>query len=132
MRKCTLLSDPSCVYTTTTQLKNMAAVLVANPHSILMPSPTVGESEAKKRTKSALSKATTVTRGRRERPCDACRKRKSKCVINEGQKTCAACGVHGQECTFVEDPQPRKRRIEGEAKDTEALKRRLVMLSHAL
>ena len=46
--------------------------------------------------------------------------------MNEGQKVCAACGVHGQECTFVEDPQPRKRRIEGEAKDTDASKRRFV------
>ena len=104
----------------------MATVLIAKPHAAHMPSPTSGGSEPKKRTKSLSSKATTVSRGRRERPCDACRKRKSKCVINEGQKTCAACGVHGQECTFVEDPQPRKRRIEGEVKDTEALKRRLV------
>lgn len=63
-------------------------------------------------------------KGRRERPCDACRKRKSRCVINEGSTTCTACGVHGQQCTYVEDPQPRKRKTDGEGKEGEASKRR--------
>lgn len=68
-----------------------------------------------------------VVRGRRERPCDACRKRKSKCVTTEGSKNvCAACGIHGQECTYIEDPQPRKRRLEGEGKDADLVKRRWV------
>lgn len=68
-----------------------------------------------------------VVRGRRERPCDACRKRKSKCVTIEGQNNvCAACGVHGQECTYIEDPQPRKRRLEGDGKEVDLSKRRLV------
>lgn len=66
-----------------------------------------------------------VIRGRRERPCDACRKRKSKCVTLEGQKNvCAACNVHGQECTYIEDPQPRKRRLEGDGKEVDLSKRR--------
>ena len=70
------------------------------------------------------SKGPAAPRGRRERPCDACRKRKSKCVVNDGQKICAACGVHGQECTYVEDPQPRKRKLDGEGKEVDATKRR--------
>lgn len=64
------------------------------------------------------------SRGRRERPCDACRKRKSKCVITDGQKSCAACGLHGQKCTYIEDPQPRKRRLDSDAKDSDGPKRR--------
>ncbi|MCJ1477591.1 Fungal specific transcription factor [Lambiella insularis] len=64
------------------------------------------------------------SRGRRERPCDACRKRKGKCVITDGQKSCAACAVHGQECTYIEDPQPRKRRLDNDAKDADGTKRR--------
>lgn len=72
------------------------------------------------------SKNSAVPRGRRERPCDACRKRKSKCVIGEGQKSCAACGVHGQDCTFIEDPQPRKRKTDAEATEPDAAKRRSV------
>ncbi len=68
-----------------------------------------------------------VIRGRRERPCDACRKRKSKCVTNQGQKNvCAACGLHGQECTYIEDPQPRKRRLESGGKEADLPKRRSV------
>ncbi|KZF25306.1 hypothetical protein L228DRAFT_265781 [Xylona heveae TC161] len=61
--------------------------------------------------KSALGPGETpATRARRERPCDACRKRKSRCVIHEGAMGCVLCEFHNQECTFVQDPQPRKRK----------------------
>ena len=74
-------------------------------------------------------KEVKVIRGRRERPCDACRKRKSKCVTTEGpKKVCAACSLHGQECTYIEDPQPRKRRQDQDGKDQDSTKRRLVNL----
>ena len=73
---------------------------------------------------SAPTKAQRIPRGKRERPCDACRKRKSKCVVTEGRKTCAACGAHGQECTYVEDPQPRKRRTDNETSNPDGAKRR--------
>jgi len=51
------------------------------------------------------------TKGRRDRPCDACRRRKSRCVMNEGAEICVLCNFHSQECTFVQSPQPRKRRL---------------------
>lgn len=47
---------------------------------------------------------------RPRRPCDACRKRKSRCEINEGDSTCILCRFHHQECTFNEKPAPRKKR----------------------
>ena len=75
---------------------------------------------------SMSGKNSAIPQGRRERPCDACRKRKSKCVIGEGQRSCAACGVHGQDCTFIEDPQPRKRKTDAEATEPDAPKRRSV------
>lgn len=50
------------------------------------------------------------TRSRRDRPCDACRRRKSRCVLNEGTSVCVLCRFHNQECTFVQSPQPRRRR----------------------
>lgn len=66
-----------------------------------------------------------IPRGRRERPCDACRRRKSKCVTKEGpSKVCTACGVHGQECTYLEDPQPRKRKVDTESNEGDPAKRR--------
>src|SRR4051794_38184123 len=52
----------------------------------------------------------TPGRGRRERPCDVCRRRKSRCVILEGNDTCEFCRFHNQDCTFVQSPQPRKKR----------------------
>jgi hypothetical protein len=66
-------------------------------------------------------------RSRRDRPCDACRRRKSRCVIHEGQESCALCQFHKQECTFVQSPQPRKRRLNSDSKEDQAAKQRYVM-----
>ncbi|KAK5172154.1 Fungal specific transcription factor [Saxophila tyrrhenica] len=57
-----------------------------------------------------LHQATPTGRARRERPCDGCRKRKSKCVLQESRK-CVLCEFHKQDCTFVEQAQPRKRKL---------------------
>ncbi|KAF2118118.1 fungal-specific transcription factor domain-containing protein [Lophiotrema nucula] len=58
-------------------------------------------------------------RTRRERPCDACRRRKSRCVIHEGAVLCVLCEFHKQECTFVQSPLPRKRKVvDGDKKDS--------------
>lgn len=46
---------------------------------------------------------------KRNRPCDACRRRKSKCVTEEGNTICVLCKFHDQQCTYLEAPQPRKR-----------------------
>lgn len=54
-----------------------------------------------------------VTNGaktRSRRPCDSCRRRKSRCEIVDGGPPCVLCRFHRQECTFIEEPQPRKRR----------------------
>lgn len=40
---------------------------------------------------------------------DACRRRKSKCVTEEGETVCILCNFHSQNCTYLEAPQPRKR-----------------------
>ncbi|MCJ1291380.1 Fungal specific transcription factor [Xylographa carneopallida] len=96
---------------------------MAPPASTAAAGETTDPSSTPKQKLSSNSKGNS-SRGRRERPCDACRKRKSKCVITEGQKSCAACAVHAQECTYVEDPQPRKRRLDSDGKETDIPKRR--------
>lgn len=63
-----------------------------------------------------------VPRGRRERPCDGCRKRKSKCVQQENRK-CVLCEFHKQDCTFVENAQPRKRKLDEASKKESPSKR---------
>ncbi|TVY42850.1 Transcriptional activator protein [Lachnellula subtilissima] len=63
-------------------------------------------------------------RGRKDRPCDACRRRKSRCVINEGQNICVLCQFHTQECTFVQSPQPRKRKLNIEGGKEESVAKR--------
>ncbi|CAG8982713.1 hypothetical protein HYALB_00000994 [Hymenoscyphus albidus] len=63
-------------------------------------------------------------RSRKDRPCDACRKRKSRCVVNEGQTSCVLCQFHTQECTLVQSPQPRKRKLNTEGKEESVAKRR--------
>ncbi|KAF1832436.1 nitrogen regulatory protein OTam [Decorospora gaudefroyi] len=52
----------------------------------------------------------TGTKLRARRPCDPCRRRKSRCEVQDGNLPCLLCRFHNQECTFNEDPQPRKRR----------------------
>lgn len=68
------------------------------------------------------------TRTRKDRPCDACRRRKSKCVIHEAQSACVLCKFHKQECTFVQSPQPRKRKLVVETKEESPVKGRYVVL----
>ncbi|GAB7358985.1 hypothetical protein MBLNU230_g5059t1 [Neophaeotheca triangularis] len=46
---------------------------------------------------------------KRSRPCDACRRRKSKCVTEEGSNSCVLCKFHDAACTFLHAAQPRKR-----------------------
>ncbi|KAF2191320.1 hypothetical protein K469DRAFT_558142 [Zopfia rhizophila CBS 207.26] len=53
---------------------------------------------------------TTVNKPRSRRPCDSCRRRKSRCEIVDGGPPCVLCKFHRQDCTFLEDPQPRKRK----------------------
>ncbi|KAJ4377415.1 Fungal specific transcription factor [Neocucurbitaria cava] len=47
---------------------------------------------------------------RARRPCDPCRRRKSRCEVVGGSPPCLLCRFHRQDCTFNDDPQPRKRR----------------------
>ncbi|KAF2155817.1 hypothetical protein K461DRAFT_265311 [Myriangium duriaei CBS 260.36] len=53
-------------------------------------------------------------RFRAERPCDGCRRRKSKCVIQDSAP-CILCKAHKQECTFVQGPLPRKRKVDDDS-----------------
>ena len=62
-----------------------------------------------------LQQSAAPARSRRERPCDGCRRRKSKCVLQESRR-CVLCEFHKQECTFVENAQPRKRKVDDGAK----------------
>ena len=48
--------------------------------------------------------------------------------MNEGTGVCAACSMHNQKCTFVEDPRPRKRRVD-DGSNEDAAKKRYVFLS---
>jgi hypothetical protein len=53
---------------------------------------------------------TTNSSLRPDRPCDACRRRKSRCVLNTESTACVLCKFHRQTCTFNEEPAPRKRK----------------------
>jgi hypothetical protein len=56
------------------------------------------------------SSSTTITVPAKRRPCDACRRRKSRCEFNDGDLSCVLCKFHRQPCLFNENPQPRKKR----------------------
>lgn len=44
---------------------------------------------------------------RSPRPCDACRRRKTRCVTNEGDASCIYCQLRNTACTFDKDPPER-------------------------
>lgn len=47
---------------------------------------------------------------RADRPCDICRKRKSRCAKEPDQERCVLCTFHNRECTYNDAPQPRRKR----------------------
>lgn len=49
-------------------------------------------------------------RSRKQRPCDACRKKKSRCAILQHGSPCVECQQTGRLCTFIEQPAERKPR----------------------
>ena len=57
-----------------------------------------------------LHQTAPSTRSRRDRPCDECRKRKSKRVLQEPRR-CLLCVSNKQTCTFLEKARPRKRKL---------------------
>lgn len=44
---------------------------------------------------------------RKDRPCDACRKRKTRCVTKAGEDSCVHCQLRRSTCTFEQDPPDR-------------------------
>ncbi|KAI5481404.1 hypothetical protein MNV49_004160 [Pseudohyphozyma bogoriensis] len=50
-------------------------------------------------------------RSRRQRPCDGCRKAKTRCAIEVAGQPCMECLQTKRECTFVEPPPARKRNL---------------------
>jgi hypothetical protein len=41
-----------------------------------------------------------MTGTKRTRPCDTCRRRKTKCYTDERESACVLCKFHGQQCTY--------------------------------
>ena len=66
---------------------------------------------------------------RARRPCDPCRRRKSRCEVVGGHPPCLLCRFHRQECTFNDDPQPRKRRAVGMSDDPTPVNRTQIPLA---
>ncbi|KAH8887507.1 hypothetical protein GQ53DRAFT_818287 [Thozetella sp. PMI_491] len=47
-------------------------------------------------------------------PCRGCQRRRIKCVMSDDEESCVSCQVNGIECSLIESPQPRKRKLNGE------------------
>ncbi|KAK9473931.1 fungal-specific transcription factor domain-containing protein [Dipodascopsis tothii] len=47
---------------------------------------------------------------RPERPCDSCRRRKSRCVFSDNDTLCFLCRFHNYECVFSDSPAPIRKR----------------------
>lgn len=62
---------------------------------------------------------TMATVKSKDRPCDSCRRRKMRCLPTTDVAACALCKSRSQECTFVQDPPRKKRRVEAGGKSPE-------------
>jgi len=130
-----LLSYRASIYAMSTP----SAVARSAPIAIASKKPVNDFSNLSARDKLSASMSSTTsadsgtnTRSRKDRPCDACRRRKSRCVIHEGQTSCVLCQFHSQDCTFVQSPQPRKRKLNTEGKEESSAKRRYVQIRFSL
>ena len=85
------------------------------------PDPTLGKKDIRPKQAGLIGGSVDSIRRRRERPCDACRKRKSRCVINNGAILCILCDLHKQDCTFVEPALRRKRKADSPGEKAEKL-----------
>ncbi len=56
-------------------------------------------------------------------PCEACQRRKIRCVMSDDDDTCISCQVNSIECSLSGSPQPRKRKLDGNFDDTIISKR---------
>ncbi|KAK1759533.1 fungal-specific transcription factor domain-containing protein [Echria macrotheca] len=51
-------------------------------------------------------------------PCEACLRRRLDCVMSDDEEACVGCQVSGTECSLVDSPPPRKRKLNGDAEDS--------------
>lgn len=61
-------------------------------------------------TPSNFEVAARQRRQRRTRPCDACRKNKTKCVVKDGKHACLQCQTRESTCEYNHAPPERKQR----------------------
>lgn len=61
--------------------------------------------------------------GRPQTPCEACHRRRLDCVMSDEEEGCVACNVNGMECSLIESPPPRKRKLDGDAEDSHSKRR---------
>ena len=59
----------------------------------------------------ANGNANGIPKARPQRPCDNCRKRKSRCEMLDNDTQCVLCQFHNKPCTFVNDPPKKRRRV---------------------
>ncbi|KAI1342307.1 fungal-specific transcription factor domain-containing protein [Xylariaceae sp. FL0016] len=60
---------------------------------------------------SEASRGGRTYRARKQRPCDACRKRKICCVRDSDAAPCSLCQMRAQPCTYFSQPNVRRRRV---------------------
>lgn len=56
--------------------------------------------------------------GHPSHPCEACFRRRLDCVMSDDEEGCVRCVLSGAECSLLESPMPRKRKLNGFAEDS--------------
>lgn len=69
------------------------------------------ESDMELMTPSSFEAANRQRRQPRSRPCDACRKHKTKCVVKDSKHGCLQCQARNSVCEYNRSPPERKQRL---------------------
>lgn len=63
-------------------------------------------------------------------PCEACFRRRLDCVMSDDEEGCVRCVLSGAECSLLESPMPRKRKLNGFAEDSISKRRYVRRFKH--
>lgn len=51
-------------------------------------------------------------------PCESCQRSRVKCIVSEDEDSCIPCQASGSDCSLLNSPQPRKRKLNGDFDDS--------------
>lgn len=65
-------------------------------------------------------------------PCESCQRSRVRCIVSEDDDSCIPCQASGSDCSLLNSPQPRKRKLNGDFDDPIGKRRSVPIASHII